>query len=99
MLVTFKTRAYADITMFGEVGKKMLEMMDFGTRVPGAITAADLPAALANLEAALAKLPRTDDEPPGDDDDQPRIGLHTRALPLLELLRAAIEDEAPVRWE
>ena len=98
MLLTFKTSAYADITMFGEVGMRMLEMMDFGSRVPGAIAVEDLPAALANLEAALARLPQPE-AAPVDDDDQPRIGLHTRALPLIELLRAAIEDESPVRWE
>ena len=98
MLLTFKTGAYADITMFGDVGKKMLQMMDVGTRIPGAITVADLPAALDNLESALAKMPR-EENPPPDKDDQPRIGLHTRAMPLIELLRAAIEDESPVRWE
>ena len=98
MLLTFKTQAYANITMFGDVGKKMLEMMNVGSRIPGAITAADLPQALANLEAALARMPR-EENPPPDNDDQPRIGLHTRATPLIELLRAAIADEAPVRWE
>jgi hypothetical protein len=79
----------------------MLEMMDFGTAVPGAIRPEDLPAALDNLERALAKLPRQV-EPAGDDDeddDQPRVGLHTRAVPLIELLRAAIADEVHVRWE
>ena len=40
MLVTFKTRAYANITMLGDVGLKMLEMMAYGNSVPGAI---DLP--------------------------------------------------------
>ena len=98
MLLTFKTRAYADITMFGDVGKKMLEMMDFGTRIPGAIRAGDLPAALANLEAALAKMPR-EENPPPDKDDQPRVGLHTRAIPLIALPRAAIEAEAGLSWE
>ena len=98
MLLTFKTRAYADITMFGEVGMKMLEMMDFGSRVPGAVSAEDLPTALANLEAALARLPQPE-AASADEDDGPKIGLHTRALPLIELLRAAIDDESPVRWE
>ena len=37
MLVTFKCSAYANITMFGDVEKKLLRMMDFGTQVPGAI--------------------------------------------------------------
>jgi hypothetical protein len=98
MLLTFKTRAHANITMFGEVGKKMLEMMDFGSRIPGAIRAEDLPSALANLEAALNRMPREENPPPGKD-DQPKVGLHTRAMPLIELLKAAIEDEDGVSWE
>ena len=50
MLITFKTKAYANITMFGNVGRRMLEMMDFGTSLPGAIREEDVPRALANLE-------------------------------------------------
>jgi len=99
MLVTFKTKAYANITMFGEVGTRMLEMMDFGVALPGAIRPEDVPAALENLEKALAKLPRQVESDGDDDDGQARVGLHTRAVPLIELLRAAIADEEYVRWE
>ncbi len=99
MLITFKTRAYADITMFGDVGKQMLEMMGFGTAVPGAIRPEDLPAALENLENALARIPRKVEPAGEDDDDQPRVGLHTRAGPLLDLLRAAIAADVHLRWE
>ncbi|MDH3219945.1 MAG: DUF1840 domain-containing protein [Gammaproteobacteria bacterium] len=99
MLITFKTRAYANITMFGDIGRRMLEMMKFGTRVPGAIDAADVPAALENLQAALAGMPQQVQPAGDDDDDQPRVSLHTRAVPLIELLRAAIADETYVRWE
>jgi hypothetical protein len=101
MLVTFKCSAYADITMFGNVAKKMLEMMGFGSQVPGAIRVEDVPRALENLRRGLAAVP-DQPEPAGDEDDdgdEPAIGLHTRALPLLELLQAAIADESRVRWE
>jgi len=99
MLITFKTTAYANITMFGDVGKRMLEMMAFGTTVPGAINAEDVPQALENLQQALDKLPEQV-EPAGEaDDDQPAVSLHTRAVPLVELLQAAVTDEAYVRWE
>lgn len=99
MLLTFKTRAYANITMFGDVGKKMLQMMAFGDAVPGAIKAEDVPRALQNLQAALAAMP--DQVEPADeaDDDQPAVSLNTRAMPLIELLQAAIADETYVRWE
>lgn len=99
MIVTFKTSAYANITMLGDVGREMLEMMAFGSSVPGAINAEDVPTALENLKQALAKLP-PQAEPAGDaDDDQPAVGMHTRAVPLLELLQAAVADETYVSWE
>jgi hypothetical protein len=99
MLVTFKCSAYADITMFGDVAKKMLEMMGFGSRVPGAIRIEDVPRALENLRRGLAAVP-DQPQPAGDEDDEePTTSLHTRALPLLELLQAAIADESRVRWE
>ncbi|MFZ9037209.1 MAG: DUF1840 domain-containing protein [Gammaproteobacteria bacterium] len=99
MLITFKTRAYANITMFGDVGRKMLEMMAFGTSVPGAINTGDVPTALANLEAALAKIPQQEETVEDDGGEPPAVGLHTRAVPLLELLQAAIDEETYVSWE
>jgi len=99
MLITFKTSAYANITMLGDIGLKMLEMMAFGSSVPGAINAEDVPSALENLQSALDKLP-TQVEPAGEaDDDQPAVSVHTRAVPLIELLQAAVADETYVRWE
>ena len=99
MLITFKTSAYANITMFGDVGLKMLEMIAFGTRVPGAINAEDVPQALDNLKMALEKLPEQVETAGDADDDQPAVSLHTRAVPLVELLQAAVEEETYVRWE
>ena len=99
MLITFKTNAYANITMFGDVGLKMLEMMNFGKAVPGAITAEDVPQALINIQLGLAKLPQQPEAAGAEDDDQPSTSLHTRALPLLELLKAATVDNSLVRWE
>ena len=99
MLITFKTKAYANITMFGDVGRQMLEMMAFGTSVPGAINAEDVPQALKNLEQALDKLPEQVESAGDAEDDQPAVSLHTRAVPLVELLQAAVADENYVRWE
>ena len=39
MLVTFTTKAYADITMFGDVALAMLKMMGHSATVPSAINA------------------------------------------------------------
>jgi hypothetical protein len=54
---------------------------------------------LANLENGLALISDQDVPPDQDDEDHPFVSLHKRALPLLELLRAAIADESYVSWE
>ena len=43
--------------MLNDVAQRMLVMMDFGVAVPGAIVAANVPRALANLQQALSQLP------------------------------------------
>lgn len=100
MLVTFKTKSYANITMLGDVGMKLLNLMNFGNKVPGGIVAEDISAALNNLQQGMLGIPKdiTFDHD-ADEDDQPTVNLHTRALPLIELLQAAIADNNEVRWE
>lgn len=99
MLLTFKCKVYANITMFGDVGERMLEMMGFGKRVPGAISAADVPRALQNLREALAALPEDTKADDNEEGEEPRVGLRARALPLLELLQAASAENTQVSWE
>jgi hypothetical protein len=99
MLITFKTSAYANIIMFGDIGLQLLEMMGFGKTVPSAIGVADVPQALENLQRSLDALPEQQQPVDTDPDDPSAISLQTRAVPLLDLLRAAIADEKAVRWE
>ena len=99
MLVTFKYNAYANITMFGGVAKSMLEAMGFGSNVPGAISAEDVPQALKNLREKLDALPDQLQAAGNEGEDEPSTSLHTRALPLIELLQAASADETLVHWE
>jgi hypothetical protein len=101
MLVTFRTKSYSNITMFGDVAKQLLDLMGHSGTVPGAIKAEDVPAALARLEAAMARHKEADEaEESGGDDDAPRkVPLSTRALPLLELLRAAAAHKTAVMWD
>lgn len=98
MLVTFATKAYADITLFGDVAKALLTLMGHTPSVPGAILAADVPAALARLTAAIEADKAT---PPVEDKeaDEPAVSLAHRALPLIELLAAAARAEANVMWK
>ena len=98
MLVTFTTDAYADITMFGDVALALLKMMGHSGTVPSAILAADVPAALSRLTAgveAAKAAPPVDEE----DEDEARVSLSHRALPLVNLLSAAVKDGCDVMWK
>lgn len=103
MLVTFTCKAYADITMFGDVALGMLRMMGHSETVPGAILAEDVPAALDRLkravETAKAAAPHNASESRDDDSDEPPVSLAHRALPLIELLTAAAQQKADVMWK
>lgn len=98
MLVTFTTNAYADITLFGDIALSMLKMMGHSTTVPGAILAADVPAALSQLTAAIEADKST---PPVEDKDadEPVVSMAHRALPLIGLLSAAAKAESNVMWK
>src|SRR5690554_3533439 len=101
MLVTFKTKAYANITMFGDVAVKLLHMMGHSGTVPGAILADDVPAYLERLKAAIAaeKLKAAPEQPRSDEDGEPPVSIAKRALPLIELLEAAARGHNDVLWE
>jgi hypothetical protein len=98
MLVTFTTDVYADITMFGDVALAMLKMMGHSATVPGAILAADVPAALNRLTAAIAteNAPRAVED---KDADEPAVSMNHRARPLIELLTAAAKAGSDVMWK
>lgn len=102
MLVTFRTKAYADITMFGDVAKQLLELMGHSGTVPSALRAEDVPGALARLEAAVEERKASEAAERAAEDPDPdaprRIALSQRAHPLLELLRAAAAKKTDVIW-
>jgi Domain of unknown function (DUF1840) len=98
MLVTFTTKAYADITMFGDIALAMLKMMGHSATVPGAIVAEDVPAALSRLTAAIEAEKAS--QPVGDKDaDEPPVSMANRALPLIDLLAAAAKANTYVMWK
>jgi len=97
MLVTFSSPAYADITMFGDVAVRLLKMMGHSGTVPSALNAEDVQAALASLESALA--PDASMKNGEDENDEPSVSLLHRALPLIELLRAAAKENCHVMWD
>lgn len=110
MLVTFRTTAYADIILFGDVAIQLLKMMGHSGTVPSAFLAEDVPAALAQLKEAIAAhkanpkpAPKPIKPDPADEDEdeeekEPPVDLSHRALPLIELLEAAAAAKANVMW-
>jgi len=102
MLITFSCPAYASITLFGDVGLKLIKLMGHSGTVPGALLADDLPAALAHLQAAVAADSSQDEDSPGVAEttaEEPAVSLSHRALPLLELLEAAVAQHCNVMWD
>ena len=101
MLVTFHTKAYADITMFGNVAVKLLKLMGHSGTVPSAIRPGDIPAALERLRAGLEiqPAPSPDDADRAKDSGEPIVSFEQRAFPLIELLEAAEQAQASVMWD
>ena len=99
MLITFTTPVYADITMFGDVALNMLKLMGHSATVPGALLVEDIPEALQRLEAAV-EVDRQSPQPPAEGEDgEAAVSLSHRALPLIELLKAAIKANRNVMWD
>ena len=104
MLVRFKSKAYADITMFADVAVKLLKLMGHSGAVPGAISAQEIPASLARLKAGLAAEEtgageQTDTNFNAADQSEQPVSLKRRAWPLIELLEAAVERDEFVMWD
>ena len=99
MLITFESNAHTDVTMFSGIAISLIKMMGHSGTVPSAIAAKDLPAALEHLHKALeAHSPGELVESDDDDEDEPKVSMSGRAFPLVEMLKASIEDNQPVMW-
>lgn len=98
MLVTFHSRAWGDITMFGDIAVELLKMMGHTGTVPSAILAKDIPPALDQLQNKLGVT-----VPAGrvneDEDSEPNVDLRKRAYPLVQMLRASAREGVDVLWD
>ncbi len=103
--MTFHSKAWSSITLFGEVAAVLLKMAGHSGTVPGAMLAGDIPAALARLAKELAaagteEADRQSVRPAAaEPDTQPPVGLRLRAYPLIQLLSAADRQGCDVMWE
>ncbi len=100
MLITFSCDAHENTTLFGSVAQKLLNLMGDSGIVPGALLAADVPAALARLQHAIAQVtPQASTKSSDDDDHEPEVSLVHRAIPLIALLQDAVMHPCDVMWE
>lgn len=112
MLISFTSKAAAEVIMYKEHAKRILDLLHKDVN-RGVITAAEAPEAVAILEREIAESrahPVTDDvqrdvnaHHSEDSDDTDHEGMEvvsfsTRAYPLLEMLRAAKAGGNDVLW-
>lgn len=112
MLITFNSKAAAEVTMYKEHAKRILDLL--GKEVDrGVITGDEAPKAVEILEKEIAETRKhnaSDDVQRdvkahhgevGDDPDHEGmevVSFATRAYPLLEMLRAARNSHNDVLW-
>jgi len=109
MLITFKSKAAADILMYEIHAKRILDLLHKDLQ-RGVITAAETGSAIAILEAEIAESKAHPTEETGheghpseNDDDPaqacpPSVSFATRAYPFLDMLRAAYRGGHDIVW-
>ncbi len=108
MLITFKSKAAAEVLMYATHAQPILDLLgkDAGR---GVITAEESAGAIRQIEAEIARRRQTDaaqeaaaaDQTDDNQSDAARadhVSFATRAYPLLEMLRAAHRDGEFVMW-
>jgi hypothetical protein len=110
VIVNFTTR-YGRVQMHGEAAVALLRLAGHSGTVPGAVLAAELPAALAALKTGLATEGENIVPPPQAADldheqsgepgkpTQPSVRLRTRAVPLIDLIERAVATGSDLQWE
>jgi hypothetical protein len=101
-MIHFSSPATADVVMFDDQGRSLIELMGHLWSPRGAIAADDVNAALETLRHGLAGrgLDAPDPEAAAADDEDGKqvIELQRRAFPLMAMLEAAAGKHAPVLW-
>jgi Domain of unknown function (DUF1840) len=112
MLITFKSKAAAEVIMYKEHARRILELLGKDVN-RGVITAEESGRAIAVIEAAVAESrahPITEEvardvsahhNDRGDDNDHEKaeiVSFSARVFPLLEMLRAAHQMQREVMW-
>jgi hypothetical protein len=105
MIITFKSKGAGDVRMFGEHAGEILALvgkaLDPQSAPRGIITAAEAPAALAQLRTALAAsggAPSAPAPAKDDADAASAVSLAQRAFPIVALLERAVAKKTDIVW-
>jgi len=96
MLYKFKSREAGDVIMLEANGRQVLEIIGKDAGAKGIILPEQMPAAIAALEAAIAQEKSANEEAGKLHPDG--VGLHQRALPFIQMLRANHKAGQEVVW-
>ena len=104
MLITFKSKAAADVLMYQQHAEPILHLLGKLSE-RGVIAADEMSDAIQKLEAEIARQksvhvvkPDTEDEYVSHDQAMQSVGFAVRAFPLLEMMRAAKRDQSLIMW-
>ncbi|MCP5287206.1 MAG: DUF1840 family protein [Burkholderiaceae bacterium] len=104
MIYRFRSPATGDVVMLGASGDELLRILGREPAAKGIIEAAAMPAAIAALQAAVAHAEAaadTDTPNAGDAETETPargVSLRQRVWPMVEMLRRAHAEDAPVVW-
>lgn len=112
MFITFTSRAAAEVMMYKEHAKRILDLLHKDLE-QGVITAAEAPRAIQIIESEIEEVRahqiseevkrdidahHNDDRDDNDHEEVQPVQFSTRAYPLLEMLRAARDMNYDVMW-
>ena len=112
MLVTFKSKAAADVLMYGDHARRILELLGKDAS-RGVITTEETGPAIARIEKEIAEtrahsateeirhdvtLHQSEGREDHDHEGHEIVSFATRVYPLLEMLRAANREGHNVAW-
>jgi hypothetical protein len=101
MLIIFRSRAAADVLMFGDIAYELLRRAGKEPAPQGIFTVEQIPEAVTRLRALMVESRARADEQKDEDDERgaPRVGLGQRAQPLVGMLERSAASKKPVTWE
>jgi hypothetical protein len=112
MLITFKSKAYPEVMMYKEHAKRILDLLHKDPE-RGVITSEEAPRAVDILEQEISesrlhgasdemqqdvKAHHGDEREDSQHEEVQPVSFATRSYPLLEMLRAARDNNSDILW-